>query len=256
MATTRVLTLGAAAALGLALTGGTAHAASGDPRPEPKPAASSQASVPGQDRARAARDEAARAAAAGLPTMPAEATPVRTAAAAGVTITSYNLAEQRMFGFTFTGLRSGDVVQVVWRTVLNPLGVTHFNVNRGPHPELGLGYWDSGHQPGWTTATVTVLRGGAPVASLELSNDKAVQIAATRNGAHFAFQLANTRPGDHMYVSWTLKDGGTDQYEGPAGEFTRHVPRWSTATIVVFEGTDRRALLAHPLTISSPASEE
>lgn len=272
MATTRVLALGTAAALSLVLTGGTAHAQPTEPEPVPTTAAASAPSTgaPAQKETAApsdaaggseaatrseaaARSEAAEAAAAGMPTMPPVARSQGRTAASGVTITSYTLAQQRSFGFTFTGLETTDVVQIVWRTILNPVGVTHYNTYRGPRPERGFGYWDSGHQAGWTTATVTVLREGIPITRMELTNDKAVQVAAARDGEHFSVRLANTIPGDHMFLEWTLTDGRSGHYVGPASDVTQHVPGWSTATISVFEGTDRRALVAHPLTVSAPA---
>lgn len=252
MARTRIPTLGAIVGLSLTLAGGTAYAASGDPTPTPDtrtlPAAAARQAVDGQR---------SSAAAAGMPAMPADAQPQQQlVAAAGVRVVSYTAPRQRRFGFMLSGLEASDTVEIRWRTVLNPVGVTSFNAYRGPHPELGFAYWDSGSQPGWTTAAVTVLRQGAPVATLDLKNDKPVEVAGHSNGAWFDFQVANAQPGDHMTVQWTLRDGSTGRYDGPAADIRRHVPRWSTATISVYAGTDPGALIAHPLTISSPAAAE
>lgn len=229
MATSRLLTLAAAAALGLSVSGGTAYAAATD----------STTTAP-----------TGSAAAPAVPAVPAGAESVTSTTAAGVSVTSYVVPAKRGFGFNFSGLQLTDKVTVEWNTVLVPYGAVSTNVYRGTDPAAGRGEWYSGTQPGWLSATATVRRDGAVIQSAHVTNDDAVRITARRGGNSFTFKVVNALPGDRMLVQWTTRDGGSGSYEGVAEDFTQRVRGWNSATIRVYAGTNQRLLVAPPVTLT------
>lgn len=231
MGTKSILSLSAIVMSGLLLCGGTAYAA--DTTPAPTPTTSTTGAAP---------------------TLPPGMTPVETKKAETVTLRSYVHPERYAFGFAMTGLLPTDQVTVTWSSVLNPGGSSSSNIYRGPDPAAGKGEWYSGRQPGWTTATVKVMRGNVEVGTLTLTNENKVIVTARRMDSSFLFRLTGFTANDRMQVTWVTRDGKTHTYDGRAQRtFTRSsIPGWKTATIRVYAAPARTDLLTQPLTIVRP----
>ncbi|WP_116112891.1 hypothetical protein [Austwickia chelonae] len=260
MAKKRLITVGTAALLGLALTTGPAQASSLEHRPAPgipAPAAPNPG-IPAPV-AEAPTGEA-------LPTQqltPGEA-PWKNGAIARersvgkhASIASYVQREKRAFGFDFAGLKPQDEVTVRWRTVVHTRDVISTNVYRGTDPAAGKGWWYSGRQPGWTSADVEVKRDGKVVATLKLKNPYSVKVSEVALCYSFAFLARNALSGDRMLIEWTMGSGERRQIDLEAGLFlSGWQSGWRTATIKVYEGSNPLNLIADPVTIMNPGYDD